>query len=129
MGPYRRKIKPQESPDDWVEIEKTKFPLHIPRSKYDKIIGHTEPLEVAGGRSFVHDGCGAISHVTWKGYKFVCRRKDLPVMPSPKRTVVLKQWIVWDEVGHEWQEWGASKPIAWKNAFETGVSKTVEVQS
>lgn len=49
------------------------------------------------------------------------------VAKSATRTIILRQWIAWNEIGFECEVWRVTKPIAWDNCYETGETKTVEV--
>jgi hypothetical protein len=69
-----------ESPDDWVEIDRHEHSEHIPRSGIDVLLRSENDPELAASRnaSLTPSICSKISDITWNGWKWVCRRKDLP---------------------------------------------------
>jgi hypothetical protein len=68
------------SADQYVEISKQEFPGHVPRSGVDILLRKTQANYVAEDRtSFLIGDCEPIAHETWDEYKWVCRRKDLPL--------------------------------------------------
>jgi hypothetical protein len=78
----RRKDLPSiPDEDEWVEIDKTKFPDLVPREGVDVCLMQFENPVAAEGRDFVLDGCLPIGHETWNKWKFACRRKNLPNVP------------------------------------------------
>jgi hypothetical protein len=67
------------SAGQYVEISKYKYPDHVPRSGVDILLRKNQANYVAEDRtSFLIGDCEPIAHETWDGYKWVCRRKDLP---------------------------------------------------
>lgn len=69
---YRRKIKPVESPNDWVEITDRDHKLRHGIDQFNTSIWCRD-------WSYVYDSCGKT--VTQAGFKSArCRRKDLPVL-------------------------------------------------
>ena len=72
INTYRRKIKPVESPDDWVEITDRDHKLRHGIDQFNTSIWCRD-------WSYVYDSCGKT--VTQAGFKSArCRRKDLPVL-------------------------------------------------
>jgi hypothetical protein len=125
--PHRRLVPaaPVESPDDWVELR----PSHVMRRGVDQFYNVDEWQDVIG-----YHGSRADST---KPGRARCRRKDLPPMPPKTRTVVLKEWICWqnDEPETVLTAWGSTSPAitseayeaAFDNAIETGETRTVEI--
>ena len=72
--------KPQESPDDWVEITD---PEHMPRDGVDYFNGGTNDAWIVHEPRHVRSTLGEYQK-SWSIGKFRCRRKDLPVMTQPK---------------------------------------------
>lgn len=63
-----------------------------------------------------------------------CRRKDLPPVPPQTRTVVLKEWLCWDDDGPVVLLWQDVDPTTdgieynnFQHAVETGNTRTVEI--
>ena len=79
---------PIESPEGWVEIDKEKFPELVPRPSDVLLFKDEETQKHAKGCSPIGvNNLSPISHPTWKNYKFVCRRKDLPSSPADETNV------------------------------------------
>ena len=71
------------SADQYVEIDKDKFPDHVPRAGVDILLRKNQANYVAEDRtSFLSSfgDCEYIAHETWDDYKWVCRRKHLPTV-------------------------------------------------
>jgi hypothetical protein len=50
------------------------------------------------------------------------------IPPKPRtRTVVLREWLVWDLAGHEIIHWQSTKPVCWYYSRPTGETRTIEV--
>ncbi len=75
-----------------------------------------------------------------KTLRLRCRRKDLPPLetqktkppepPKPEpatRTIILKQWIVWDMPGSEYEIWSVCRPPLFRNVHETGQTKEEKI--
>jgi len=106
---------PVESPDDWVMLP----PKHVLRRCVDYVFYSDcwNPVLGYAGYTVELSECSAR-----------CRRKDLPPVPPKTRTVVLKEWIVWDYEGEERLLWTADCPdVVWIHAIATGNERTVEV--
>lgn len=95
------KPTPVESdPEEWVEINKIQFGDMIPRSGVDVLLQDCDSNDCANDRSFITEGTFHIGHSTWKKWKFVCRRRDLPkIEPKTKRVAVRLYWYDGNIVG------------------------------
>jgi len=85
---------PVESPDDWVEINRDEYPDHVPRSGIDVLLRSENDPELAASRnaSLTQSNCSKISEITWSGWKWVCRRKDLPAKQPATKRVPVRLW-------------------------------------
>jgi len=118
---YRRRIespKPAESPDDWVAIADHGHVIRDCDQISDYGTQWYAPSSMTGalGKRF----CEVSFH------RVRCRREDLPPN-SQTRTVVLREWLVWEYAGRETIEWSADEPAQWKNFHPTGLTRTIEV--
>jgi hypothetical protein len=52
---------------------------------------------------------------------------EQPKQEPATRTVILKQWIVCNELGREREMWSSFRPIAFTHAIETGQTKEVVI--
>jgi hypothetical protein len=65
--------------NEWVEISKQEFPGHVPRARVDILLQQYQANDRAEDRtSFLIGDCEPIGSEVWTGYKWVCRRRDLP---------------------------------------------------
>lgn len=133
--PHRRLVEPApvESPDDWVILDPVVYADHVPRVGIDQF-QPSNGVWVTQERGHAKDtigqyyrSCGGISR---------CRRKDLPAVPPKTRTVVLKEWLCWDDSHpeHVCLEWCVCSPASddhqfesYYHAVETGNTRTVEI--
>lgn len=135
----KARIKPAESPDDWVIQDRVPARKGIDERAWDD------------GRPLKWSDAGAICGWTpmpmhgQKGptgsiLRLRCRRKDLPPLspektkpPEPPkpvpatRTIILKQWIASNGPGTEREIWHASTPNVIGSLYETGQTKEVEI--
>jgi len=87
---------PVESPDDWVTQDRVPGRLGIDYQHWSPAWGvdHWRDITVMdhanGKRHGYIDGAGDTLNLR-------CRRKDLQPVPPKTRTVVLKEWICWDD--------------------------------
>jgi antitoxin (DNA-binding transcriptional repressor) of toxin-antitoxin stability system len=96
----RKNLPAVESPDDWVEIDRHEHSEHIPRSGIDVLLFKDNALSDAEGRTSKHGDCSKISHSTWNGWKWVCRRKDLPAKQPAAKRVPMRLWVRNDACSH-----------------------------
>jgi len=97
-------VKPQESPDDWVEITD---PNHVRRA-CDFVAGKTGHPD----QWFTCTATIGFSQAAWPESRIRCRRKDLPVVESPD------DWVTQDRVPPRrgidqvhWSNWESHKWI------------------
>jgi hypothetical protein len=118
---------PAESPDDWVMLP----PKHVLRRCVD-FIQYDGDLS---GPWHAVLGAAGMTVKNWV-YAARCRRKDLPPLPPKTRTVVLKEWICWDDCapGVYTFDWCSVDPTLehgkyteFDHAIATGNERTVEV--
>jgi hypothetical protein len=77
------------SADQYVEIDKNKFPDHVPRVGVDTLLRRNDANYVAKDRAPVQDDNSLpISDIFWTAYRWVCRRKDLPTTTPPESAPV-----------------------------------------
>jgi len=130
--PHRRVVPaaPVESPDDWVTQDRV--PVRV---------GVDEISWVGDG--FCWASHGGLSDGKMHGHnengmilKVRCRRKDLPPVPPKTRTVVLQEWICWDDDYPESvvTQWFSTDPSVnaglaaeYGHAVATGNTRTVEI--
>ena len=67
------------SADEWVEISKQEFSGHLPRVGVDTLMHEDDPIARADARTPVESsGLSRVGGAMWTGFKWMCRRKDLP---------------------------------------------------
>jgi len=121
---------PVESPDDWVILDPVVYADHELRKDIDWIeYGPGWRLVNGYAGTTVEKFLGCDHHCGVR-----CRRKDLPPVPPKTRTVVLKEWICWDDDGPVVTLWQDIDPtdgeIDYNNfhhAVATGETRTVEI--
>jgi hypothetical protein len=120
-------VKPVESPDDWVKQDRVPVRMHHDECRWSSwpsrmpwISNNHCTVGWMHGRKHVLDS-GDVAVLSVR-----CRRKDLPPKPTT-RTVVLREWIVWECEGRELVKWCADEPSRWKHYHPTGLTRTVEV--
>lgn len=131
----RKDLPPIESPDDWVILDPVVYAEHELRKDIDW-------MEYGLGWHAVNGFAGTTVERFLKPshHKAVrCLRKDLPPVPPKKpktRTVVLKEWLCWqdDEPEAVALEWFSLDPsenhgdlVEWDHAHATGNTRTVEI--
>ncbi len=111
------RVKPQESPDDWVEITDPEHVLRSGIDEYQSQWTRGEFKKATGGVYYKKD----FSAVR-------CRRKDLPPLPSTKR-VSVRLWIADDDDDPLWGYEIAAcaekpkrthQPYEWRELFSDG---------
>jgi hypothetical protein len=138
--PHRRVVPaaPVESPDDWVTQDRVQE-----RPGIDEWRMYTEENGKRTGEAMWN--LSSIGQ-TWFGkhgdkrgactMEVRCRRKDLPPVPPKTRTVVLQEWICWDDDYPEAvvTQWFSTDPSVnaglaaeYGHAVATGETRTVEI--
>jgi hypothetical protein len=85
------------SADQYVEIDKQKFPDHVPRRGIDILLRKNDANYVAKDRPPVQDdNCLTISDIFWTAHKWVCQRKDLPTV-TPAESAPVFPLIDWQK--------------------------------
>lgn len=137
--PHRRLVEPAapvESPDDWVTQDRVPARIGVDQecwSNWRPGAWSTVSLgQACYGRKMRH---GEVDYMEDK-LSLRCRRKDLPPVSPKTRTVVLKEWLCWEDAEPETVtlHWCSTSPAdetdqfsAWDNAVETGNTRTVEI--
>ena len=119
---------PVESPDDWVILDPVVYADHELRKDIDWIfVADWQPVDG-------YNGCTIDEFILIPQNKVRCRRRDLPPVPPKTRTVVLKEWICWDDDGPVITLWQDIDPATagidynnFHNAVATGETRTVEI--
>jgi len=133
---HRRLVEPAhvESPDDWVILDPVVYADHVPRVGIDQFQGWDNQWTTQG--EFNSKETIGRWHASTGGSQTRCRRKDLPPVSPKTRTVVLKEWLCWDDEypDHVCVGWCGEAPStdrhqfeAFDHAHETGNTRTVEI--
>jgi hypothetical protein len=123
---------PVESPDDWVILDPVVYAKHELRKNIDWIeYGMGWRLVNGYAGTTVEKFLGCDHHCGVR-----CRRENLPPVPPKTRTVVLKEWICWDDDYPEVVviQWFSTDPSVnaglaaeYGHAVATGETRTVEI--
>jgi hypothetical protein len=136
--PHRRLVEPApvESPDDWVIQDRVPARAGIDQECWSNwrpgAWSTVSEGQVCYGRKMRH---GEADHMG-DTLSLRCRRKDLPPVPPKTRTVVLQEWICWDDDYPEAvvTQWFSTDPSVnaglaaeYGHAVATGETRTVEI--
>ena len=126
---------PLESPDDWVTQDRVPARVGVDSQNWMPMWGEGKWRDITHGDAAKGKRHGYVDGMRDK-LSLRCRRKDLPPVPPKTRTVVLKEWICWDDDYPEAVviQWFSTDPSVnaglaaeYGHAVATGNTRTVEI--